>query len=99
VQVSVGPVTSATGELTLSVTPQVEGMAEGLSASLLPDVVDVTVSAALPVLSALSPESLDVTLDVTGLAAGVHEVPVAVTASPGVQILSLDPPTVQVTLS
>jgi YbbR domain-containing protein len=99
VQVDVEPVSTATGEVTLGVTPQIEGMGGGLSASLLPNTVNVTVAATLPILSALSPESLDVTLDVTGLAAGVHDVPVAVTAPPGVQILSVDPPTVQVTLS
>jgi YbbR domain-containing protein len=99
VQVSVGPVSATTGEVTFSVTPEIEGMGEGLSASLLPRTVEVTVSATLPILSELSSQSLDVTLDVTGLAAGTHDVPVAVTAPPGVQILSFDPPTVQVTLS
>jgi YbbR domain-containing protein len=99
VQVKVSPVTSTRGEVTFSLTPQVDGLAPELSASLSPKVVQLTVAASLPILDALSSGSLRVTLDVSGLEAGVHDVEVKAEVPPGVDVVTLDPPTVEVTLS
>ena len=99
VQVSVAPLSSAQSEVAFDITPQLGGLAPGLTASLSPSVVRVTVAANLSILSALSPSDLVVALDVSGLAAGVHDVDVEVQAPPGVNVVSLDPATVEVTLS
>jgi len=99
VQVSVAPVSSAQSQVTFDVTPQLGGLTPGLAASLSPSAVRVTVAANLSILSALSASDLLVTLDVSGLAAGVHDVDVEVQVPPGVNVVSLDPTTVEVTLS
>lgn len=99
VQVNVTPVTSTRGEVAFGLTPQVGGLAPELGASLSPEVVELRVAASLPILDALSSDSLRVTLDLSGLGAGVHDVEVQVQVPPGVEVVSLEPPTVEVTLS
>lgn len=99
VQVSVAPLGAAQSEVAFDVTPRLDGLAPDLTATLSPTVVRVRVAANISILSALSSSDVVVTLDVSGLAAGVHDVEVEVEVPPGVSVVSLDPSTVEVTLS
>jgi YbbR domain-containing protein len=79
---------------------QVVGLPAGLSAQVLPPTVDVIVSGPLPLLDTLTRQDIRVTVDLTGLAAGTHQL------TPKVEILIADvivetilPGTVEVTLA
>ena len=92
-------VTPAHGEITLGLTPAVEGLDPGLRAELATTLVEVRVAGEIPVLRALSPSSLTAVVDASGLQAGQHALPVQVTAPPGVQVVGVVPATMIVTLS
>ena len=96
VRVSVSP---AQGEITLGLTPSVEGLEPGLRAELATTLVEVRVSGEIPVLRSLSPTSLTAVVDVSGLGEGQHTLPVQVTVPQGVQVVGVEPPNVIVTLS
>jgi len=96
VRVSVSP---AQGEITLGLTPTVKGLGPGLRSELTTTLVEARVAGEIPVLRALSPASLVAAVDVSGLQAGQHVLPVQVTAPPGVQVVGVEPATVTVTLS
>lgn len=80
----------ARGEATFSVVPQIRNIAAGL-ALVPPEPVLVTIVGDLPTLRALSPESIVVTADAQGLAAGLHALPVQVTPPPGTTLTRTDP--------
>jgi YbbR domain-containing protein len=96
VRVSVSP---AQGEITLGLTPTIEGLETGLRAELATTLVEVRVSGEIPVLRALSPTSLAAVVDASGLGEGQHALPVQVTVPQGVQVVGVEPATVIVTLS
>jgi YbbR domain-containing protein len=96
VRVSVSP---SLGEITLGVTPIVQGLGPGLQVGATTALVEVRVAGEIPVLRALSPSSLLAAVDVSGLPAGQHVLPVQATAPPGVQVAGVEPATVVVTLS
>ena len=96
VRVSVSP---AQGEITLGLTPSVEGLEPGLRAELATTLIEVRVSGEIPVLRSLSPTSLTAVVDVAGLGEGQHTLPVQVTVPQGVQVVGVEPPNVIVTLS
>jgi YbbR domain-containing protein len=96
VRVSVSP---AQGEITLGLTPSVEGLEPGLRAELATTLVEVRVSGEIPVLRSLSPTSLTAVVDASGLGEGQHTLPVQVTVPQGVQVVGVEPPNVIVTLS
>ena len=96
VHVAVSP---AAGQITLGVTPTVQGLGPGLNASVAAPLVEVRVTGEIPVLRALSPSSVSAVVDVSGLPAGQHVLPVQATAPPGVQVAGVEPATVIVTLS
>jgi YbbR domain-containing protein len=92
-------ISPASGEITLGVTPATNGLEPGLRADVATPLVEVRVAGEIPVLRSLSPSSLAAVVDVSGLGAGQHDLPVQVTAPPGVQVVGVEPPTVVVTLS
>jgi YbbR domain-containing protein len=92
-------ISPARGEITLGVTPTAEGLETGLRADVAATLVEVRVAGEIPVLRSLSPSSLVAVVDVSGLGAGQHALPVQVTAPPGVQVVGIEPSTVLVTLS
>jgi YbbR domain-containing protein len=96
VRVSISP---ARGEITLGLTPTVENLEPGLRADVAATLVEVRVEGEIPVLRSLSPSSLVAVVDASGLGAGQHDLPVQVTAPPGVQVVGVEPSTVPVTLS
>jgi YbbR domain-containing protein len=99
VQVSVG-ITPIQTSLTLLNQPiNIIGLPEGLSAQVLPQVIDVIISGPVPVLDALTSQDVTVSVDVTGLDPGTHQL------TPNVKVLvsnvlveSILPGTVEVTL-
>jgi YbbR domain-containing protein len=96
VRVSISP---ARGEITLGLTPTAEGLEAGLRADVAATLVQVRVAGEIPVLRSLSPSSLAAVVDVSGLRTGQHDLPVQVTAPPGVQVVGVEPSTVLVTLN
>lgn len=79
---------------------QVVGLPPGLTAQVLPPTVDVIVSGPLPLLDTLTRQDIRVTVDLSGLEVGTHQL------TPKVEILIADvivetilPGTVEVTLS
>ncbi|GAB4424223.1 MAG: hypothetical protein Kow002_13760 [Anaerolineales bacterium] len=79
---------------------EIEGLQEGWSIQLAPSTVDVILSGPLPLLDTLSPQDVQVIIDVSGLEAGTHQL------EPEVRILvseitveSILPSTVEVILS
>ena len=97
IQAGISPIESS---LTLSnEVVQVVGLPPGLTAQVLPATVDVIISGPLPLLDTLTRQDIRVTVDLTGLAAGTHQL------TPRVEILIADvivesilPGTVEVTL-
>lgn len=55
-------------------TIEVEGLEEGWSVQLAPNTVDVILSGPLPLLDTLSPQDVQVIIDVSGLQEGTHQV-------------------------
>jgi YbbR domain-containing protein len=98
VQVGISPIQTS---LTLSNQAiNVTGLTEGLVAHISPQTVDVIISGPLPVLDALTPQDIIVTVDVTGLAAGTYQL------TPTVEVLvdtviveSILPGTIEVVIS
>ena len=92
-------VTAAIGEMALGLAPNVGGLGDGLSASLFPGLVLVRVSGEVPVLRSLTPASLTAVVDLSGLGAGTHTVPLRVDAPPGVLVVSIEPVEAVVTIA
>ena len=91
-------ITPARGQFSFEVIPQVTNLAPGLSAALAPPRVQVVLEGAVPSLRALDPTEIRATLDLGGLDAGDHLVPVRVQAPIGTTIVSITPVEVSVTL-
>ncbi|HEY6072198.1 MAG TPA: CdaR family protein, partial [Anaerolineales bacterium] len=98
IQAGVSPIQSS---LTISdEVVQIVGLPSGLNAQILPATVDVIVSGPLPLLDTLTRQDIRVTVDVTGLQVGTHQL------KPKVEILIADvrmesilPGTIEVTLT
>ena len=87
------------GDFTISLAPEVVGLAGGLVAELGLETVDVTLSGPLPLLSQLTADDLPLTLDVANLEAGIHELSLEIALPEGVVLQALQPETVSVTLT
>jgi len=100
VQVTVG-ISPIQTSLTLSNKEiTVIGLSEGLAAQVLPQTVDVIISGPLPVLDALSPQDVIVTVDVTGLEIGTHQLePIVDVLVDNVLVESILPGTIEVVIS
>ena len=81
-------------------TVEVTGLAPGFAAQVSPPTVDIILSGPLPVLEGLTPASVQVVIDLSGLPAGVHQVaPTVKIAIEGVVVESIIPATLEVTIS
>jgi YbbR domain-containing protein len=100
VQVTVG-ISPIQTSLTLSNQEiKVNGLGEGLAVQVLPQTVDVIVSGPLPVLDALTPQDVIVTVDVTGLEIGTHQLtPAWDVLVDNVLVESILPGTIEVVIS
>lgn len=88
----------STGEFTFAGNEiQIEGLEEGLSASIT-DSVQVSISGAATSVSGLTKKNITVMVDVTGLYEGEHSVPVSVTAE-GNATVEASPSTVTVVIT
>jgi YbbR domain-containing protein len=98
VQVAISPIQTS---LTLLNQPiKLIGLPEGLAAQISPQTVDVIISGPLPVLEVLTPRDITVTVDVTGLDIGTHQLtPKLETLVENVFEESILPGTVEVILS
>ncbi len=98
IQAGISPITSSltlSGELV-----QVTGLPEGITAQISPLTVDVIVSGPLPTLDTLTRQDVQVTVDVTGLAAGTHQLTPKVEILIGnVTVESILPGTIEVILT
>ena len=98
IQAGISPIQSS---LTLSSElVQVVGLPAGMSAQILPSTVDVIVSGPLPLLDTLTRQDLRVTVDVSGLPLGTHQLKARVEILiSDVTVESILPGTIEVTLS
>ena len=96
VVVQIAPIDDA---FTFSLAPTVVGLGSGLSAELAIETVDVTLSGPLPLISGLTADDLDLSLDVANLGVGIHDVAVELVVPEGVVLQALQPETVSVTLT
>jgi YbbR domain-containing protein len=97
VQVDITPIQTS---LTLPLPINLIGLPDGFDAQISPEIVDVIISGPIPVLDALTPQDIKVTVDVTGLDLGTHQL------EPKVEVFvenvlegSILPSTVEVVLS
>ena len=97
-QVGISPI--QTSLTLLNQTINVTGLTEGLTAQISPQTVDVIISGPLPMLDALAPQDILVTVDARGLAAGTYQL------TPSVDVLvdnvvveSILPGTVEVVIT
>jgi YbbR domain-containing protein len=98
VQVAISPIQTS---LTLLNQPiNLIGLSEGLVAQISPLTVDIIISGPLPVLEVLTPQDITVTVDVTGLEVGAHQLTPKLDALvDNVLVESILPGTVEVVLS
>ena len=96
VRVTIEP---ARGQFSFDVVPQLTNLGTGLSASITPATVRVVLEGAVPDLRAMGVNEILADIDLNGLGAGDHVVPVRVQAPPDTVLISISPPEVSVTLS
>lgn len=97
VQVSVTPIL---GGQTVPRKVIVQGLRRGLSVAISPASVDVILSGPLPNLQNLSPDDVQVVIEVSGLAAGAYQLKPRVPVVPdALKVQNIVPDTVQVTLT
>ena len=98
VQVAISPIQTS---VTLPNIPiKLIGLSDALAAQISPQTVDVIISGPLPVLEILTPQDITVTVDVTGLDVGTHQLtPKLETLVENVSAESILPGTVEVILS
>ena len=98
IQVGISPIESS---MTLSgESVEIVGLASGLSAHVLPLTVDVIVSGPMPLLDTLTRQDIRVTVDLTGLGVGTHQiVPRIEILISNVVVESILPNTIEVVIS
>ena len=90
---------AARGQFSFDVVLQMTNLGEGLNASITPPTVRVVLEGAVPDLRAMGVNAILADIDLDGLGAGDHVVPVRVQAPPDTVLISISPPEVSVTLS
>lgn len=96
VTVSIEPIQSS---LTLEISPTLQGLAPGLTATVSPVDVEVFLSGPQPTLESLKAGDVRVILDLFDLARGTHQVELQGVVPEGVTLQSILPATVQVEIS
>jgi len=100
VQVEVGISPIQTSLTLLNQQISIIGLPDGMVAQISPQTVDVILSGPLPVLEILTPQDITITVDVTGLNLGVHQLtPKVSTLVDNVLVESILPGTIEVVLS
>ena len=100
VEVTVGISPIQTSVTLLNQPINVIGQTEGLFMQTFPQTVDVIISGPLPTLDAITPQDVIVTVDVTGLELGTHQLtPVVDVLVDNVLVESILPGTIEVVLS
>ncbi len=100
VQVTVGISPIQTSLTLVNQKINVIGLSEGLAAQVSPQTVDVIISGPVPVLEALTPQDVIISVDVTGLDLGTHQLtPKVDTLVDNVLVESILPGTIEVVLS
>ncbi|MDD2694854.1 MAG: CdaR family protein [Anaerolineales bacterium] len=93
-------IASLEGSLPISLPVEVVGLPPELSASVSPDKVDVLITGPLPILNNLKPGGIRVSLDLSGLGVGTHQVTLSVDLLPGqVSVASILPESVEVKIT
>jgi YbbR domain-containing protein len=87
VTISIRP---AKGEQSFRVVPQIRNASAGLAVTPA-DAVTVTLAGDVPTLQTITPESSVVIVDVQGLPAGLHSVPMQITPPAGTTVVRSDP--------
>jgi YbbR domain-containing protein len=83
--------------VTVGVAP--DGARPDLIYTLSTPSITVTIGGATAALDAFDTSTLTATVSVAGLDAGVHAVPVSISLPPGIKMLSMNPATIQVTVT
>lgn len=96
VRVSVEAIQSS---LTVTSTPEVQGLEPGYTVTLSPDVVQVVLNGPLPTLETLGPDGVRVVLDLFELPTGTHQVEPEVIVPEDVTPQSVIPATIQVRIA
>jgi len=93
VRVSIEAIQSS---LTMGITPEIQGMGLGLTATVSPETVEVILSGPLPLLEALEADDVHVILNLFRLSVGTYQIEPQVVVPEGVAVQSILPATVQV---
>jgi YbbR domain-containing protein len=88
----------APGQISLTLTPQVTNLADGLRASLQTASITVHLSGELPTLRTLTPSSVKANVNAEGLGEGVQVIKPTISVPDGVQVSDVDPAQVVVVL-
>ncbi len=83
--------------VTVGVAP--DGARPDLIYTLSTPSITVTIGGATAALDAFDTSTLTATVSVASLDAGVHAVPVSISLPPGIKMLSMNPATIQVTVT
>lgn len=76
---------------TIRVAPVVRGAAEGRQAVVSPPYFEVVITGPMPILSALKPQDIRISTDVTGLVTGTHQISPTVSIPSGLRLDSMRP--------
>lgn len=85
--------------LTITSTPEVQGLEPGYTYTVSPEVVQLILSGPLPRLEALTREDVRLVLDLFGLEEGTHQMAPEVIVPDSITPQSLIPPTIQIRIS
>jgi YbbR domain-containing protein len=88
----------ASGEMTLSLAPEVTGVADGLRATLQTSTLEVRLRGQLPVLREIQPGEIKATVSAAGLSEGVQILRPEIAVPEGVEVAAIDPAQVVVVL-
>ena len=92
-------ISAGQGEAVFGVAPSTTGLASNLRvASIAPGLVEVRLQGDLPVLQDVVPSQVKLIVDLTGLAAGSHNLAPRIEAPSGLQVVDASPSTVTVVL-
>jgi YbbR domain-containing protein len=93
VRVAIEPIQSSA---TVVITPELQGLEPGFTATVSPETVAVILSGPMPLLETLETDDVRIMLDVFGLLTGTHQIEPQVVVPEGVTAQSVNPATVQV---
>lgn len=96
VRVSIEAIQSS---LTITSTPEIQGLEPGYTATLSPDTVQVVLNGPLPILESLEAEDVRVVLDLFDLSRGAHQIEPEVVTPDEITPQSIIPATIQVRIA